>query len=80
MESTTDAAPFPQVIRKAADAQCVDRCDPRKMKQSGKSQEAPMVIRARDVARLLKQSFAGLSSGRSAKRRVTEWRSRGQNR
>jgi hypothetical protein len=65
MESTTDAAPFPQVIRKAADAQCVDRCDPRKMKQSGKSQEVPMVIRAR---------------GRNAKRRVTEWRSGGQNR
>jgi len=54
----------------------VDRCDSQKMKQRGKSQEAPMVISPRDVARLLKQSSAGLRSGRNAKPRVTKWRSR----
>ncbi len=37
----------------------VDRCDPQKMKQRSKSQEAPMVISPRDVARLLKQLSAG---------------------
>ena len=58
----------------------VDRCDSRKMKQRGKSQEAPMVISPGDVARLLKQLFAGVRSGRNAKTRITEWRSRGGSR
>jgi hypothetical protein len=58
----------------------VDRCDSQKMKQRAKGQEAPMVISPREVARLLKQLFAGLRSGWNAKPRVTEWRSRGGSR
>jgi hypothetical protein len=54
-----------------------DPRDSRKMKQRAKGQEAPMVISPRDVARLLKQLFAGLPSGRNPKPRVTQWRSRG---
>jgi hypothetical protein len=50
----------------------VDPRDSQKMKQCAKGQEAPMVISPRDVARVLKQLFAGLRRGRNAKPRVTE--------
>jgi hypothetical protein len=59
------------------------RVDPRdvpEMKQRAKGQEAPMVISPGDVARLLKELFAGQRSGRKTKPRVTEWRSRGRSR
>jgi hypothetical protein len=58
----------------------VDPRDPQKMKERAKGQEAPMVISPRDIARLLKQLFAGLRSGRNAKPRVTQRRSRGGSR
>jgi hypothetical protein len=58
----------------------VDTRDSQKMKQRTKGQEAPMVISPRDVARLFKQLFAGLRSGRNAKLRATKWRSRGGSR
>jgi hypothetical protein len=58
----------------------VDPRDAPEMKQRAKSQEAPMIISPGDVARLLKELFAGLRSGRKAKPRVTEWRSRGRSR
>jgi hypothetical protein len=50
----------------------VDPRDSQEMKQRAKGQEAPMVISPRDVARVLKQLFAGLRRGRNAKPRVTE--------
>jgi hypothetical protein len=58
----------------------VDSRDSQKMTQRAKGQEAPMVISLRDVARLLKQLFAGHRSGRNAKPSVTKWRSRGGSR
>jgi hypothetical protein len=58
----------------------VDPHDAPEMKQRAKGQEAPMVISPGDVARMLKELFAGLGSGRKTKPRVTEWRSRGRSR
>ena len=72
--------PFRKVSAKPRMHSGVDPRDSKEMKQRGQSQEAPIVISPRDVARLLKELFAHLRSRRNVKPRETEWRSRGGSR